>query len=600
MAGDRAEALDGQAPYPPAETAAARDALGRILASAGFRGSARRRALLGHLVEQGLAGRADSLRAHAIAVQVFGRDDSFDPQTDPIVRMEVGRLRRDLEHYYLTDGQDDPLRIGIPKGNYAPIFEVQTPLPGPAPRVDASPPARPPAQPGGAASAPRWLWPGAALLALGLVVGVVLLVVLRGGSSRPAAQAAGPAVIVLPFQALSSRDDAQLLASGMTGELIARLMRFDGLEVYAGMRTQPGRVEVPPAAADAVAFIVDGSVQREATLVRVMARLTDRATGEVLWSQSFDRTPTAAGVLDIQAELAAGIASHLAQPYGVITSATAERLSRGQPATLFAYDCVQRAFAYRRAFAKDLYPPVRSCLEESVQRDPGYADAWAMLAFAHMDAARFGLVPPEARAGEMAAGLEAARHAVALAPERVRSQQALAALLFMSGDHNEAEQVQRAAIALNPGDPESLAQLGWRLVARGRWQEGRTYLQAAIDRSVHPPSYYHATLALALYLDGELDQAQREAQLGKDLCCGVGQATLAICEAAVDHDAAARVALDEAVRQAPMLARDPRAFWAARQATDGVIDRLDEGLRKAGLVVAASSASASQDTATLR
>ena len=81
---------------------------------------------------------------------------------------------------------------------------------------------------------------------------------------------------------------------------------------------------------------------------------------------------------------------------------------------------MQRAFAYRRTFAKELYPPVRACLEEAVRRDPGYADAWAMLAFAHLDAARYGLVEPAARPGEMAAGLEAAQRAVALAPDGVR------------------------------------------------------------------------------------------------------------------------------------------------------------------------------------
>ncbi len=591
MPDNRAEALDGRAPDPPAQAAAVLEALGNILASAGFRGSARRRALLGYIVEHGLAGRTDGLRAYAIAVHVFGRDDSFDPQIDPIVRMEVGRLRRDLEHYYLTAGRDDPLRIGIPKGHYAPVFEAQGALPEPAPpapaAAEASPPDRlPPQPPSGVASWPRWLAPGAALLALGLVVGAVQLVGLWPGYFRPATQAAGPAVIVLPFEVLSSGDDARLLASSIAGELITDLMRFDSLKVFAGAGAEPGQADVPPAAADAVAFVVTGGVQEEGSAFRVTARLTDRATGQVLWSQRFDRTMSPADILDVQAELAAGIASHLAQPYGIVTSAAAERLSQGEPATMFAYNCVQRAFAYRRAFAKDLYPPVRSCLEESVQRDPGYADAWAMLAFAHLDAARFGLVGPPAKAGEMAAGLEAARQAVALAPDRVRSQQALAALLFMSGDHEEAEQVQRRAIALNPNDPESLAQLGWRLMARGRWHEGRIYLQAAVDRSVHPPSWYHSTLALALYLDGALDEARDAAELGSADCCGIGQATLAICEAAAGDPAVARAALEEAVRQAPVLASDPRTFWANYHASDPVIDRLDEGLRTAGLVAA--------------
>ena len=74
------------------------------------------------MVEETQAGRADRLHAYPIALEVLGRDASFDPQTDPVVRMEAGRLRRRLERYYLGAGQSDPVRIDIPKGGYAPTF----------------------------------------------------------------------------------------------------------------------------------------------------------------------------------------------------------------------------------------------------------------------------------------------------------------------------------------------------------------------------------------------------------------------------------------------------------------------------------------------
>jgi tetratricopeptide (TPR) repeat protein len=314
--------------------------------------------------------------------------------------------------------------------------------------------------------------------------------------------------------------------------------------------------------------------------------LTNQASKQVLWSQSYDRALTTVDIFDVEAELAAGIVGRLAQPYGVIAEAATRRLGQGHPETLTAYDCVQRAFAYRRTFAKELYPSVRSCLEDAVQHDPGYADAWAMLAFAHLDAARYGLVEPAARTAEMAAGVEAAVRAVTLAPDCVRPWQSLAALRFMSGDHAEAERVQRHAIALNPDDPESLAQLGWRLMARGRWDEGAQYLQDAIDRSVRVPVWYYSTLASALYLKGDYARALGAAELGKGDCCGIGYAMLAITEAAAGHPAEARAALNEALLQAPILGRDPRAFWANYQRSDEVIDRLNAGLAQAGLEAA--------------
>ena len=104
--------------------------LAHLLGASAFPASARRRRLLEYVVEQTLAGRAERLKAFDLAIAVLGRDKRFDPQNNPIVRIEVRRLRRDLEHYYPTDGRDDPIRITIPKGHYVPAFEMRGPTAG--------------------------------------------------------------------------------------------------------------------------------------------------------------------------------------------------------------------------------------------------------------------------------------------------------------------------------------------------------------------------------------------------------------------------------------------------------------------------------------
>ena len=116
--------------------------LTRLLSDPAFPASARRRKLLEYVVEQTLAGRANRLKAFDLAVAVLGRDERFDPQNDPIVRIEVGRLRRDLEHYYADSGSRDPIRIAIPKGHYVPTFEIGGPArrAGRAPPLGATPP----------------------------------------------------------------------------------------------------------------------------------------------------------------------------------------------------------------------------------------------------------------------------------------------------------------------------------------------------------------------------------------------------------------------------------------------------------------------------
>ena len=117
-----------------------RNALARILSSDGFSASARNRRLLEYVVAERLAGRADRIKAYTLATVVFERGPDFDPQLDPVVRLEASRLRKALEHYYLTAGKDDPVRIDIPKGSYIPSFEfVQAGAPAELPPQAVAP-----------------------------------------------------------------------------------------------------------------------------------------------------------------------------------------------------------------------------------------------------------------------------------------------------------------------------------------------------------------------------------------------------------------------------------------------------------------------------
>jgi len=109
----------------------------RVLASETFPASRRRRDLLRYVVEETLAGRADRLKGFSIGVAVFGRDAAFDPQTDPVVRLEARRLRRDLESHYDAAGDTDGVRITVPKGGYVPHVERRTVADEPSAAVPA-------------------------------------------------------------------------------------------------------------------------------------------------------------------------------------------------------------------------------------------------------------------------------------------------------------------------------------------------------------------------------------------------------------------------------------------------------------------------------
>ena len=83
--------------FPPAEFV--RATVERILASSNFSASERNRRFLRYIIDETLDGRADRIKGYSVGVAVFNRDTSFDPQLDPIVRIEASRLRRSLDYY---------------------------------------------------------------------------------------------------------------------------------------------------------------------------------------------------------------------------------------------------------------------------------------------------------------------------------------------------------------------------------------------------------------------------------------------------------------------------------------------------------------------
>jgi TolB-like protein len=560
----------------------------RLIADPGFRASPRRRDFLRFIVGETLAGRADRLKGYTIALAVFGRDETFDQRADPVVRIEARRLRRDLDSYYGTRGSDEAVRISIPTGGYVPHFEWQG---GAAPAelladgagAATEPEVRPPPAP--ARRLP--LRPRAAALAACAIVLVAATVawLWPRNAAIDEANARGPAMAVLPFEVLVDSDDAEIFAAGLVQQLVTDLMRFPGLRLYVmppvlGSAGAAGPVDLEHRLD--VDYVVAGSVASGASDVRIGAQLVDVRSGEVLWSEAYDRDLTPQALLGAQADLAAAIATELGQPYGIVQTDVARRMAEGSGATMPSYSCVLEASIYRRSFQSALHASVLACLEAAVARDPDYAEAWALLGWLRMDGARFGLVPEQDRDRAFQQAFAAASRALALDPSNITALKALSSITYYAGDHAEAERLQRRALELNPNDPDTLAQLGWRLAARGNWEEGIPYLERAIDRTVNPPGWYHHLIAVDHYLRGDhaamLDAARRSTIDGS----GPSWSLLAIAQGALGDGDAAHASLREMARSSPRMARDPAAVYAGHQLIESTVERLVEGLRNAG------------------
>src|SRR4030095_9912619 len=99
-----------------------RQELSRILGSKTFSQVERLKRFINFIVGETVGGRGGDLKEYVIGVQVFDKEPSFDPRTDPIVRVQARRLRTRLARYYREEGQADEVIVDLPKGGYAPVF----------------------------------------------------------------------------------------------------------------------------------------------------------------------------------------------------------------------------------------------------------------------------------------------------------------------------------------------------------------------------------------------------------------------------------------------------------------------------------------------
>lgn len=213
------------------------DCVERIVRSRGFRASKRNRRFLRRVVEMELDGKGGEISGFLIGSDVFRRGPSFDHQKDPIVRIEASKLRRDLEHYYLTAGRGEHIRISIPKGGYRPHFEER--------------------EPEAAESASS-----TALDAAGLAVASVRV-------SGPMAAAQPP---------LRAR-----LVDGLTQK--ARLAVFVAPEPESALLDSDAVRGI--ASRHGTAYVLSGDAWQEDGMNCFVARLHDGATGRQLWSRTF-------------------------------------------------------------------------------------------------------------------------------------------------------------------------------------------------------------------------------------------------------------------------------------------------------------------------
>lgn len=334
-------------------------------------------ALLRYLVGEELAGRGDRIKAYAIATEVLGRNKTFDPAQDSIVRVEVARLRKALDLYFATAGRDAALKITIPKGGYRPAIGTDVATDD-AVEGEATPaPASSPSRGGMAALAVLGL---AALSVLAVLLGVVEWP-FRGKPPAPQAYASATArLMLLPVEA--SQDAAPGLAAGLRAQLAAMLAQQSWLAVSMDERLPA------PEAMPRKAFSLNTVLSRGEKGYGVQALLHQEPEHRVVWSGRYDSALLHQGALELARGIATDLAGDLGYTLGPVGQAVAGRSGETAPEVEDRFLCTMNAYRYWRGLEAKQRADALACLERLTTRLPHYAEGRALLALFALEDAR--------------------------------------------------------------------------------------------------------------------------------------------------------------------------------------------------------------------
>jgi TolB-like protein/DNA-binding winged helix-turn-helix (wHTH) protein len=314
-------------------------------------------------------------------------------------------------------------------------------------------------------------------------------------------------IAVMPFVDMSEAQDQAYFAEGLSEEILNVLAQSTALRVTA--RTSSfafkGRnVDIPTiAGALKVTHVLEGSVRKSGSRLRITAQLVDGVGSAHLWSQTYDRDET--DIFGIQDDIAAAVAESLQV---TLTGNAQARPAQTRNAAAFEL-YLQGKYFFNRRGESDL-ARAQDYFQRALQLDPNYARAWAGLAGVYT--VSWERVPPKSTE-EWATAVE---RALQLGPNIAEAHVRAAQYYGWLGRLEISKAHCQRAIALNPSDPLVLSVSAGREFEEGRWSEGIALQRRAV--TVDPlAAVGHGNLSSYLAAIGEWEEAIGELEKAREL-----------------------------------------------------------------------------------
>jgi len=323
-----------------------------------------------------------------------------------------------------------------------------------------------------------------------------------------------PSIAVLPFANMSSDPEQEFFADGITEDILTELSRFKELFVISRnsvMGYKGKAINVPQVARElGVRYILEGSVRRAGSRVRVTVQLIEAESDRHIWAERYDRQLD--DIFDLQDELTRTIVAVLP---GRLEVATAERIERKRPENLAAYDCVLAAKLLHHRSRRECNGEALALIDKAISLDPRYAHAHAWRACILGQQWGWGWCEDRTETeGRIVASLETAR---ALDDNDSDVHRILAAVALIYRDLDKAVFHENRALVLNPNDDLIVVQRGEILTWLGEAQEGVTWIRRAMALNPFHPARFRGHLGRAHFVArqyGEALEAYRNITLG--------------------------------------------------------------------------------------
>jgi len=322
--------------------------------------------------------------------------------------------------------------------------------------------------------------------------------------SADAAPPEKPSIAVLPFSNLSPHANEEYFADGVTEDIITALSKLSDLLViarnstftYKGKATKVQQIGHELGAR----YILEGSIQKSATRVRISVQLVDVTTGYHLWAERYDRELSDIFTLqdDVTGKLVSALKVRLAP------GETGRLRTRGTK-NIEAYDYLLRAKEYTSRLTKGANAESRRIYEKALEIEPTSAAAYAGLATSHLMDWNLGW--SDSRQESLERAMLLAKRAIELDDSLASPHAVLGAVYLWKERHEDAVSEGERAIALEPNDADIIYSLSTTLVWAGSPEQAMSLIERAMRLNPKCPANYHWVLGHAHFLMGRYERA---------------------------------------------------------------------------------------------